>query len=373
MQLKYTSLPKALLVLEDGKVFEGKAAGRIGTTSGEICFNTGMTGYQEIFTDPSYFGQIIVMANTHIGNYGTLTSEQESDTIKIAGIVCKKFNLGHSRPRADKSLQQYFEEGNIVSICEVDTRALVRYIRDKGAMNCVISSEITDVEELKGLVAKVPKMEGLELSSKVSTKKPYTLGNESSRYRVAVMDYGAKRNIMRCLVQRDCFVKVFPMKTKLEEIQGFNPDGIMLSNGPGDPAVMVEEISEVKRFVESGIPIFGICLGQQLLAESQGIGTYKMYTGHRGINHPVKNLITGHSEITSQNHGFTVDEQQVKNNPNIEVTHINLNDNTIEGFRLKDRAAFSVQYHPEASPGPHDARYLFDDFVKHMKAAKVKA
>lgn len=373
MQLKYAALPKALLVLEDGKVFEGRAAGSIGTTSGEICFNTGMTGYQEIFTDPSYFGQIIVMANPHIGNYGILAAEQESDSIKIAGIVCKKFNLNHSRPRAEKSLQQYFEEANIVSICELDTRALVRYIRDKGAMNCVISSEITDVAELKKILAKVPKMEGLELSSKVSTKQVYHMGEESAPHRVALMDYGAKRNIMRCLVERGCYVRVFPMKTKAEEVLAFSPDGIMLSNGPGDPAVMKEEIEVVRRLVETGIPVFGICLGQQLLAQSQGIGTYKMHTGHRGINHPVKNLVTGRSEITSQNHGFTVDEKAIQKNSNIEVTHVNLNDKTIEGFRLRDRKAFSVQYHPEANPGPHDARYLFDDFVRNMKEAPVRA
>ncbi len=373
MQLKYASLPKALLVLEDGKVFEGKAAGKIGTTSGEVCFNTGMTGYQEIFTDPSYFGQIIVMTNPHIGNYGTEESENESDSIKIAGIVCKKFNNGHSRPRAQKSLQQYFEEGNIVSICEVDTRALVRHIRDKGAMNCVISSEILDVAELKKILAEVPKMEGLELSSRVSTTKSYTVGDLNSNYKVALMDYGAKRNIMNSLAQRGCFVKVFPMKTKLEEVLAFNPDGIMLSNGPGDPAVMKDEIAEVKRFVESGIPVFGICLGQQLLAQSQGIGTYKMHTGHRGINHPVKNLVSNKSEITSQNHGFTVDEKAIAKNKNIEITHLNLNDNTVEGIKLKNHRAFSVQYHPEANPGPHDARYLFDEFVQQMEEARLKA
>jgi carbamoyl-phosphate synthase small subunit len=366
MQLKYASLPKAVLLLEDGKVFEGKAAGKIGTTSGEICFNTGMTGYQEIFTDPSYYGQIIVMTNSHIGNYGVETSEVESDSIKIAGIVCKKFNQGFSRPRAQKSLQQYFEESNIVSICEVDTRALVRHIRDKGAMNCVISSEITDIEVLKKQLAKVPSMKGLELSSKVSTKTAYNSGNEKAKYKVAVVDYGAKKNIIRSLNKRDCYVKVFPMSVTLKDILSFNPDGIVLTNGPGDPAVMKKETAIVKEIVDSGKPIMGICLGHQLLAQSQGISTYKMHTGHRGINHPVKNLITGKSEITSQNHGFTVSEAEIKNNPDIEVTHVNLNDNTIEGIRLKNRKVFSVQYHPEAHPGPHDARYLFDEFVESL-------
>lgn len=367
MQLKYQARPKAILLLEDGKVFEGKAAGRIGTTTGEICFNTGMSGYQEIFTDPSYFGQIIVMNNVHVGNYGIEASEVESDSIKIAGMVCKRFNDGFSRKRAQQSLQDYFEkENNLVAISDVDTRALVRYIRDKGAMNCVISSEITDVGELKKILAKVPKMEGLELSSKVATRQPYELGDPSG-IRVAVMDYGIKKNICRSLVERGCFLKVFPMKMSLKEIEAFNPDGFMLGNGPGDPSVMKDEIALIKQIVETGKPVFGICLGHQMLAESQGIKTYKMHAGHRGINHPVKNLITGKCEITSQNHGFSVKEEDVKKNTNVEVTHINLNDNTIEGIRLKNKPVFSVQYHPEACPGPHDARYLFDDFVMMLK------
>lgn len=366
MQLKYSSPKKAILLLEDGKVFEGKAAGKIGTTSGEICFNTGMSGYQEIYTDPSYYGQIIVMTNAHIGNYGIEENEVESDSIKIAGMVCKKFNQGYSRPRAGKSLQQYFEESNIVSICEVDTRALVRYIRDKGAMNCIISSEILDVTELKKQLANVPSMEGLELSSRVSCKEAYSFGNENARYRVAVMDYGVKKNILRSLAERDCFLKVFPMHAGAPEVAAFNPDGIMLSNGPGDPGVMKKETDHVKDLLALGKPVFGICLGHQLLAQSQGIGTYKMHAGHRGINHPVKNLISGKSEITSQNHGFTVNEKEIHANPDIEISHVNLNDNTIEGIRLKNRKAFSVQYHPEACPGPLDARYLFDEFVSNM-------
>ncbi len=370
MQLKYSSPAKAILLLEDGKVFEGKAAGKIGTTSGEICFNTGMTGYQEIYTDPSYFGQIIVMTNSHIGNYGVEEQEVESDSVKIAGMVCKKFNNGFSRPRAKKSLQQYFEENNIVAICEVDTRALVRYIRDKGAMNCIISSETTDIDKLKAKLAKVPSMEGLELSSKVSSKAAYFVGNEKASHKVAVIDYGAKKNILRSLEERGCYMKVFPMTATLNDVLAFNPDGIMLTNGPGDPAVMQKESAVVKEFVNSGKPVFGICLGHQLLAQSQGIHTYKMHAGHRGINHPVINLISGKSEVTSQNHGFTVNEEDIKKNSNIEITHQNLNDKTIEGIRLKDKKAFSVQYHPESSPGPHDSRYLFDEFVKLMQEAK---
>ena len=368
MQLKYSLKQKALLVLQDGKVFEGKAAGKIGTTTGEICFNTGMTGYQEIFTDPSYFGQIVVMANPHIGNYGIEENEVESDSIKISGMICKKFNTGFSRVRAQKSLQTYFEENNIVSISDVDTRAIVHYIRDKGAMNCIISSEITDVEELKKLLAKVPSMEGLELSSKVATKTAYTFGEESSKYKVAVIDFGVKKNILRSLALRDCYLKVFPMTSLVADILAFNPNGIMLSNGPGDPSAMPNQSQLVKELINTNLPVFGICLGHQLLAQSQGVSTYKMHAGHRGINHPVKNLITGKSEITSQNHGFTVNADDINNNKNIEITHINLNDNTIEGIRLKDKKVFSVQYHPEACPGPEDSRYLFDEFIGNFNS-----
>jgi carbamoyl-phosphate synthase small subunit len=370
MQLKYQTKQKAILLLEDGKLFEGKAAGKIGTTTGEICFNTGMTGYQEIFTDPSYFGQIIVMNNVHVGNYGIEPSEIESESIKISGMICKKFNDGFSRKRATQSLEEYFVNDGVVAISDVDTRAIVRYIRDKGAMNCIISSETTDIESLKAQLAKVPKMEGLELSSKVSTTKAYELSDAKAKYKVAVLDFGVKKNILRCLTERGCALKVFPMKSTVKDILDYNPDGIMLSNGPGDPGVMKDEIALIKSLVETGIPIFGICLGHQLLAESQGISTYKLHAGHRGINHPVKNIITGKSEITSQNHGFTINVDDISKNPQVEITHVNLNDNTIEGIRIKNKPVFSVQYHPEACPGPLDARYLFDDFVANIKAAK---
>lgn len=373
MHLKYQSKPKALLVLQDGKVFEGKAAGAIGTTTGEICFNTGMTGYQEIFTDPSYFGQVIVMNNVHVGNYGVNLNEVESDSIKISGMICKKFNNGFSRYGAENSsLQDYFEKAGIVAISDVDTRAIVRYIRDKGAMNCVISSAETDVEKLKDILKKVPSMEGLELSSKVATTKAYEAGNADADYRVALVDFGVKKNIVRSLAERGCFVKVFPMKSKLADMEAFKPHGYMLSNGPGDPSVMKDEIALVQQIVATGKPVFGICLGHQILAQSQGISTYKMHNGHRGINHPVKNLITGKCEITSQNHGFSVKGDDIKNVKGVEITHINLNDNTIEGIRLAGKPVFSVQYHPEACPGPHDSRYLFDEFVANMKKAGVK-
>ncbi len=373
MHLKYQSKAKALLVLQDGKVFEGKAAGAIGTTTGEICFNTGMTGYQEIFTDPSYFGQVVIMNNAHIGNYGVNEIDVESDGIKISGMICKKFNTGFSRYGTGiTSLEDYFAKAGIVAISDVDTRAIVRYIRDKGAMNCVISSAEMDVEKLKAILSKVPSMQGLELSSKVTTKKTYEAGSADADYRVSLIDFGVKKNIVRSLVQRGCYVKVFPMKSTLAELESFKPHGFMLSNGPGDPSVMKEEIALIKQIVNTNKPVFGICLGHQLLAESQGISTYKMHNGHRGINHPVKNLITGHCEITSQNHGFSIKAEDVTKAKDVEATHINLNDNTVEGIRLTNKPVFSVQYHPEACPGPHDSRYLFDEFVKNMEKAGVK-
>jgi len=356
-------MANAVLVLQDGKVFNGKSIGVIGLTSGEICFNTGMTGYQEIYTDPSYYGQILVNATAHIGNYGTKPDEVESDSIKIAGLVVKNFSEFYSRYGESSSLQSYLERDSIVGISDVDTRALVRYIRDKGAMNAIISSGDTPLEDLKKKVAEIPSMEGLELASKVSTKTAYTSGNENSPYRVALLDLGVKKNIIRCLNDRNAYVKVFPMNVTLAEIKDFNPDGIMLSNGPGDPAVMSDTISLVKGIVEMEQPVFGICLGHQVLAISQGLATKKMHNGHRGINHPVKNIKTGKCEITSQNHGFVVDMDSISDNNDVELTHIHINDETVAGIRFKNKPVFSVQYHPESSPGPEDSRYLFDVFI----------
>ncbi|MBK6997874.1 MAG: glutamine-hydrolyzing carbamoyl-phosphate synthase small subunit [Saprospiraceae bacterium] len=360
-------MTKALLLLEDGTLFQGKAAGKIGTTTGEICFNTGMTGYQEIFTDPSYTGQILVATNVHIGNYGIHDQEVESDGIKIAGFVCRNFNVPYSRLNAHLSIQDYFEKEGLVAIHELDTRAIVQHIRERGAMNCIISSEIEDLEELKRRLAATPSMAGLELSSSVSTREPYFIGNPEAKHRVAVMDFGVKKNILRCFDQRDCYLQVFPAKTDFETVKSWKPTGYFLSNGPGDPASMPYAVETVKKMLADGKPLFGICLGQQLLALAAGLPTYKLHHGHRGLNHPVKNLRSGLSEITSQNHGFGVLEQAVYDSPSlVEATHLNLNDNTIEGIRLKNSPAFSVQYHPEASPGPHDARYLFDEFVGMM-------
>jgi carbamoyl-phosphate synthase small subunit len=358
----------AILILEDGTIFHGKAFGKIGTTTGEICFNTGMTGYQEVFTDPSYYGQIVVMNNVHIGNYGINENEVESDSIKVKGIIGRNLEEQYSRFAADNSLEEYFEKQNIVAIDGIDTRALVIHIRQAGAMNCIISSENDNVEELKQILASVPSMGGLELASVVSTKNNYTLGDEAGKIRIAVLDFGIKKNILNCLVERGAFVKVFNAKTGFDELQKFNPNGYFISNGPGDPEPMDYAIKTIKQILEAKKPFFGICLGQQLLALANGIPTFKMHHGHRGLNHPIKNIITGRCEITTQNHGFGVDPDAVRNNSNMEITHINLNDNSVEGIRLKDRPAFSVQYHPESTPGPHDSRYLFDEFFEMMKA-----
>jgi carbamoyl-phosphate synthase small subunit len=361
-------MQEALLLLADGTLFRGKAAGKIGTATGEVCFNTGMTGYQEVFTDPSYYGQILVATNAHIGNYGTKDIDTESNNVKIAGFVCKNFTNEFSRPQADQSIQEYFEDEALVAISDIDTRALVRHIRDKGAMNAIISSEILDEEELKAKLAAVPSMDGLELASEVSTKEAYTLGKEDAKYRVAVLDFGTKQNILNNFLERDCYVKVFPAKTDFETLKAFNPDGYFLSNGPGDPAAMDYAVETVKKILQEDKVIFGICLGHQLLALALDIPTYKMHHGHRGINHPVKNVISGKCEITSQNHGFGVSPEAIERNlDRIEITHVNLNDQTIEGIKVKNKPAFSVQYHPEASPGPHDSNYLFDDFVQRIE------
>lgn len=368
--MKYIARDKAVILLSDGTIFYGKSIGIKGTTTGEICFNTGVTGYQEIFTDPSYFGQIMLSTTAHIGNYGVHQDEVDSDGIKIAGLVCKNFSFNFSRPAAYESLYDYFEKKNLIAISDVDTRALVSYIRDNGAMNAIISTDGKSIEELKQILADVPNMKGLELASKVSTKEPYFYGNEYATYRVAALDFGIKTNILRCLAERDCYVKVFPYNTPLASLQEFNPDGYFLSNGPGDPEPLKEVIETVKDIIATDMPVFGICLGHQIIALSQGIHTYKMFNGHRGINHPIMNTITGKGEITSQNHGFAVVREEVENHPNVEITHYHLNDNTVAGIRLKDKKVFSVQYHPESSPGPNDSKYLFDQFVSYMKEQK---
>jgi carbamoyl-phosphate synthase small subunit len=357
----------AVLLLADGYVLHGKAFGMIGTATGEICFNTGMTGYQEVFTDPSYYGQILIMSNVHIGNYGVNNFEQESKTVKIRGLIGRNLEDRFSRYMATESLDQYLKENSVVAIEGIDTRALVAHIRTRGAMNCIISSEILDIDTLRKKLAEVPDMAGLELASVVSTDKEYELGDPNSPLKVAVMDYGIKQNILNCLVDRGAYVRVHPAKTCTRRLREFNPEGYFISNGPGDPAAMPYAVETLKEILEENKPTFGICLGHQLLALANEIPTFKMHHGHRGLNHPVKNMVTGRCEITTQNHGFGVDPHAVYNNPDVEVTHVNLNDESIEGIRLTNRPAFSVQYHPESTPGPHDSRYLFDEFVEMMR------
>lgn len=366
--MKYHTRKKAIILLADGTIFHGKAVGnKDGTAFGEVCFNTGMTGYQEIFTDPSYFGQLMVTTNAHIGNYGTNKDEVESEGIKISGLICRNFSYNYSRDIADASLEEFLNENNLFAISDVDTRALVSYIRDNGAMNAVISTDVENIESLKKQLAEVPDMKGLELASKVSTKEPYFFGNENATYKIAALDIGIKKNILRNLAERDCYIKVFPYDTTFEEMSAFQPDGYFLSNGPGDPQPLTNAISVAKEIIDRNLPLFGICLGHQVIALANGISTYKMHHGHRGINHPIMNLVTGKGEITSQNHGFAINREDTENHPGIEITHLHLNDHTVAGIKMKNKNCFSVQYHPEASPGPHDASYLFDQFIENIQ------
>lgn len=368
--MKYHKRKRALLLLEDGTIFYGKSVSdKEHTAFGEICFNTGMTGYQEIFTDPSYFGQIMVLTNAHIGNYGAANDEVESESIKIEGLVCKNFSYTYSRPHADESLEQFLERNETFAISDVDTRALVSHIREHGAQNAVISTRVDEVEALKEALSAVPSMAGLELSSKVSTKEPYFFGEPDAPYKVAVLDIGVKKNILRCLAERGAYLKIFPYDASFDEMSEWNPDGYFLSNGPGDPEPLFDAIATTQKILESEKPLFGICLGHQVLALANGVSTFKMHNGHRGINHPVLNLITQRGEITSQNHGFAVSKVEVEAHEDLEITHSHLNDQTVAGIRVKSKPAFSVQYHPEASPGPHDSRYLFDEFITSLARA----
>ena len=365
--MKYKTRKKAVLLLADGTIFYGKAIGNEGTAFGEVCFNTGMTGYQEIFTDPSYFGQLMVTTNPHIGNYGVNVNEMESGSIKIAGLICKNFSYNYSRVDAEGSLEEFFNTHNLFAISDVDTRALVSYIRDNGAMNAVISTDVDDIDGLKKQLSEIPQMEGLELASKVSTKEPYYYGDENARFKIAALDIGVKENILRNFAKRDAYIKVFPYNSTFEELSAWNPDGYFLSNGPGDPEPLIEAQSLAKTIIEKNLPLFGICLGHQVIALANGVSTYKMHNGHRGINHPVKNLVTGKGEITSQNHGFAVNREEAEAHTDLEITHLHLNDATVAGIAMKSKNCFSVQYHPEASPGPHDSSYLFDQFIESLK------
>jgi len=369
--MKYTHKKNALILLEDGTIFHGKAV-QEGTAYGEICFNTGTTGYQEIFTDPSYFGQIMVTTNAHIGNYGVTDLDLESQDVKIAGLVCKNFSYEFSRPAAQGDLLSFLQYKKLTVISDVDTRALVRHIREHGAQNAIISTQVDDIAGLKEQLRKVPSMKGLELASKVSCKSPYYFGDENAPIKLAALDLGIKQNILRNLAARGTFIKVFPYNTTFEELQSFSPDGYFVSNGPGDPEPLHETITTVKYIIQAGMPLFGICLGHQIIARANNIPTFKMHNGHRGINHPVSNLQTGKGEITSQNHGFSIDREATEANDNVEITHVHLNDQTVAGIKLKNAPCFSVQYHPEAGPGPNDATYLFDQFIELIKSHKKK-
>ncbi|WP_299103726.1 glutamine-hydrolyzing carbamoyl-phosphate synthase small subunit [uncultured Tenacibaculum sp.] len=371
--MKYQERKKALVLLADGTIFYGKSIGIEGTSTGEICFNTGMTGYQEVFTDPSYYGQLMVTTNAHIGNYGVNNEEVESDGIKISGLICRNFSFTHSRVDSNGNLFDWFEKHNLVAISDVDTRALVSYIRDNGAMNAIISTEVEKIDELKKQLAEIPNMEGLELASKVSTKEPYFIGDENASIKISALDIGIKKNILRNLAKRGAYIKVYPYNASFEQMSDFNPDGYFISNGPGDPEPLVDAQNTAKQIIEKDLPLFGICLGHQVIALANGISTYKMHNGHRGINHPVKNLLTGKGEITSQNHGFAINREETEAHPDVEITHVHLNDHTVAGIQMKSKNVFSVQYHPEASPGPHDAEYLFDQFIENIKKSKVEA
>ena len=365
--MNYKAPKKAIVVLADGTKFFGKSIGIDGTGYGEICFNTGMTGYQEIFTDPSYYGQIMVTTNAHIGNYGVLSDDAQSEDIKISGLICKNFSYNQTRFSAESNLFSYFKNYNKVGVYDVDTRALVSYIRDNGAMNAVITTELDRLDDIIIELKNLPNMDGLELASKVSTKKPYFLGNSDSKYKVSVLDLGVKKKILDHLVKRDVYLKVFPYDSSFEILSSWNPHGYFISNGPGDPKPLLKAQNVAKQIIQKNLPLFGICLGHQVIAIANGVSTYKMFNGHRGINHPVINHNTGKGEITSQNHGFAIDRDAAESNPNIIISHSHLNDNTVAGIKIKSKKCFSVQYHPEAAPGPNDSNYLFDKFLELIK------
>tara|TARA_X000001036_G_scaffold436823_1_gene480764 strand:- start:10750 stop:11847 length:1098 start_codon:yes stop_codon:yes gene_type:complete len=357
---------KCKILFQNGRVLEGKSLGYIGTTGGEVCFNTGMTGYQEILTDPSYKGQMVTMTYPHIGNYGVNHQDVESKKIQCSGFIVKQATEFPSNYRSTSSLDTYLEENKIVGIQNIDTRMITRMIRDEGAMNAVISSSDISDDNLRAALESLPDMNGLDLAKEVTCQQPYIYKDiVNQKYRIAALDYGVKENILRILSSLDCEVKVFPASSSSSEILDYNPDGIFLSNGPGDPEACTYAIQMVKELLGHK-PIFGICLGHQILSLALGAQTFKMKFGHRGCNHPVKNLESNIIEITSQNHGFAVEEENLPKN--IEVTHINLNDNTIEGIRCEQYNAFSVQHHPEASPGPHDSKYLFDNFIQLIQS-----
>ena len=359
----------ARLALEDGTVAHGVAVGAIGTTAGELCFNTSMSGYQEILTDPSYHGQLMMMTYPHIGNYGAFEAATEANRPHVAGLIVRDFSTAPSNSDMEETLDAYMTRHGLVGISGIDTRKLVRHIRDAGVMNAVVSSEegLSD-DDLVERAKQHPSMAGLELASRVTTQEAYDVG-EGTGPRVAVYDYGVKRNILRSFAGLGCAVRVFPATTPLTDVLAWEPDGIFFSNGPGDPRVMPAAIETTREAIATGLPLFGICLGHQLMALAEGLEVYKMKVGHRGANHPVLNLQTGRVEISTQNHGFAVREDGLDGIARVD--HRNLNDQTVEGLQYERFNGFSVQYHPEACPGPHDSRYLFDQFLARMTGGEA--
>lgn len=359
----------AILVLEDGRTFRGKSFGAEGEIYGEMVFNTSMTGYQEILTDPSYAGQLVCMTYPLIGNYGTNEEDVESRKPWVEGFVVKEASRIASNWRASETLDSYLKRHKIVGIEQVDTRALVRHIRDKGAMRAVISTTDLDEKSLLEKVNQSPEMQNRELASAVTIEKSYEYSAQNSaKYHVVAFDFGVKTNSLREFAKFDCQTTIVPQNTSAEEVLAMKPDGIFLSNGPGDPASMQSVVAEIQKLTTSNVPMFGICLGHQILGQVFGGKTYKLKFGHRGGNQPIKNLETGKVEITSHNHGFAVDAKSLP--ADVEVTHINLNDQTVAGLKHKKLPIFSVQYHPESAPGPHDSEYLFESFIELMEKSK---
>ena len=372
----------AILALEDGTVFEGRSFGAPAERSGEVVFNTALTGYQEVFTDPSYSGQIVILTNPQIGNYGTSREDNESARPYIEGLVVREFSAISSNWRSDAEANAFLGQAGIPIVSDLDTRALVRHLRTRGVMRGVLSAIESDARKLVEKARGIPTMAGLDLASRVSTPHRYewtspvdacspseSIGRAPApKYHVVAYDYGIKLNILRRLVQVGCRVTVVPALTSAEDVLALNPDGVFLSNGPGDPEPLHAQVANIRKLIGRK-PIFGICLGHQLLGLALGGKTYKLKFGHRGANHPVRNEITRRVEITSHNHGFAVDPDSLNLNQ-VEITHVNLNDQTLEGFRHRSDPVFCVQYHPEAAPGPHDSHYLFDDFVKLMEGPR---
>ena len=358
-------MTKAILVLEDGRTFTGVSFGAVGETFGEMVFNTSMSGYQEILTDPSYAGQIVCMTYPLIGNYGVNEEDVESRQPWVEGFVVREASRIKSNWRATESLDDYLKEHNIVGIEHIDTRALVRHIRDKGAMRAGISSIESDPKALLERVLASPDMKNRELATAVTIEETFDYpAMDETKFHVVAYDFGVKTNSLREFAKYGCRITVVPADTPAEEVLALKPDGIFLSNGPGDPASMKSVVDEIKKLTESEVPMFGICLGHQILGQVFGGETFKMKFGHRGGNQPIKDLTTGKVEITSHNHGFAVDPDSLP--ADVEVTHVNLNDNTVAGLRHKTLPIFSVQYHPESAPGPHDSEYLFERFIELM-------